>query len=384
MHYIQQCIQDNIENFFVRYPALKARSKTFNHILSCRNSLGAFKVTCPNCGFESVGLNSCDDRHCPICANRKNNLFVAKQTSKLLPTNYYHITFTIPHMLNDLALNNQDILYNILFESASQSLKEILANNKYMGADKIGVVAILHTWGSNLSYHPHLHTCVAGCGLDKNGNLVLAKKDNYICNANQLQTVFKAIFLKKLNTVIFKLNTSFDSLFDIKSFLIELSKKDFIVNIRDTMKNPKSVINYFARYANRVCISPSKITSYDSNTNTITFKYKDYKDEGTIKEMTLNSLEFIRRFSLHFLPSRFKKIREYGFLSSTNEKVLLSLASKFHILLKLFKTRKQPILCKHCNSNLEILPIPIKTYLTYENATNLSKIGVDDYEKLII
>lgn len=384
MQTIQSCIQDNRDELFVLYPYTKKYSKNFEHILSCRNSLGAFKTICPNCGVESVGLTSCDDRNCPICANRRNNIFVTKQTSKLLPTNYYHITFTIPHILNNLTLNNQVILYNILFESATIALKQILSKKEYMGADKIGLVAILHTWGSNLTFHPHIHTCVAGCGLDKKGNLVLAKNKNYLCNANQLQQIYKGIFMKKLNEVIFKLNTSFDELFNIKEFLIDLAKCDFIVNIRDTMNNPKSVINYFARYANRVCISPSRILSYDKKNNTITFKYKDYKDNSKIKEMTLHSLEFLRRFSQHFLPKRFRKIREYGFMSPNNEKNLISLATKFHVLLKIFKARKQPILCKYCNKELNVIHIPISEYESYISAPNLMKIGIDDYEKLII
>lgn len=375
MNLLQECIRDNLNELFLNYPSARAQPKTFEHILSCRNTLGSFKVKCPNCGAQSIGLNSCDDRNCPICANRRNNLFVSKQSSKLLPVNYYHITFTVPHMLNDLILNNQVILYNILFESSSLALKEILSSEKYMGADKIGAVAILHTWGSNMSFHPHVHTCVAGCGLDKKGNLVLAKNSDYLCNANQLQKIYKGIFLKLLNEKINYLNTSFDDLFNIKEFLIDLAKKDFIVNIRDTMRKPESVINYFARYANRVCISLSRITSYDKDNNTITFKYKDYKDNSKIKEMKLNSLEFLRRFSLHFLPRRFRKIREFGFLSPNNEVSLLMMASKLHTSLKIFKARKQPMLCKYCKEKLEIFPITIEEY---ENIKG--KIPIFSYE----
>lgn len=227
-----------------------------------------------------------------------------------------------------------------------------MSNDDYMGADKIGVTAILHTWASNLCYHPHLHTYLAGVRLDKMGNVVWPKNESFIFPAAVIQKIFKSIFLKEINKITNKLDTSYDDLFYTRDFLIELSKKEFIVNIRDTMTNPNSVINYFARYANRVCISKSRIVNYDRENNTVTFKYKDYKDNSKIKEMTLNSLEFMRRFSLHFLLDRFRKIRSYVFWAPTNDEQLL-LAEKLHTKLPIIKLRKLPNLCKHCNSEVK-------------------------------
>ena len=385
MESIQQIFDDNIDNFTKTYARDFSKVKVFNHIISCRNTNQAFLTTCPNCGHQSYGLTSCDDRHCPICSNRKNELFITKEKSKLLPVNYYHITFTVPHQVNDLFYHNQDLLYNILFKSAIDSLKEVLSNNKYMGADKIGVTAILHTWGSNLCYHPHLHTCLAGIGIDKKGNVVKPKNKTFIFPAAIIEKIFKAIFLKELNKIIPKLNTSFDDLFCIRDLLIELSKIDFIVNIKDTMTNPESVINYFARYANRVCISKSRIINYDKENNTVTFKYKDYKDNSKIKEMTLNSLEFMRRFSLHILPDRFRKIRSYGFLAPANDEQLLLLAQKLHAKLSIIKLRKLPNICKHCNTEVKVILISIDDIpnIINDNITSFKE-GRDDYEKLII
>lgn len=385
MESIQKIFEDNIHNFIGSHPNKIDKIKVFNHIISCRNTERAFLTTCPNCGNQTYGLTSCDDRHCPICANRKNELFITKEKSKLLPVNYYHITFTIPHQVNDLFYHNQELLYNILFKSSIEALKEVLSNDDYMGADKIGVTAILHTWGSNLCYHPHLHTCLAGVGLDKKGNVVRPKNESFIFPAAVIQKIFKSIFLKEINKITNKLDTSFDDLFYTKDFLIELSKKEFIVNIRDTMTNPNSVINYFARYANRVCISKSRIVNYDRENNTVTFKYKDYKDNSKIKEMTLNSLEFMRRFSLHFLPDRFRKIRSYGFLAPTNDEQLLLLAEKLHTKLSIIKLRKLPNLCKHCNSKVKVILISIDDIPEIiDNNIQIFKEGRDDYEKLII
>lgn len=385
MESIQQIFDDNISNFISSYPNEVKKVKVFKHIIGCRNGNQAFISTCPNCGHQSYGLTSCDDRHCPVCSNRKNELFITKEKSKLLPVNYYHITFTVPHQVNDLFYHNQELLYNILFKSSIEALKEVLSNETYMGADKIGVTAILHTWGSNLCYHPHLHSCLAGVGLDNKGNVVKPKNESFIFPAAVIQKIFKSIFLKELNKIIYKLDTSFDVLFYMKDFLIELSKKEFIVNIRDTMTNPNSVINYFARYANRVCISKSRIINYDRENNIVAFKYKDYKDNSKIKEMTLNSLEFMRRFSLHILPDRFRKIRSYGFLAPANDEQLLSLALKLHTKLSIIKLRKLPNLCKHCNTEVNVILVSIDDIpnIFHDNIQTFKE-GRDDYEKLII
>ena len=385
MESIQQIFDDNIFNFFKSYPKEIKKVKVFKHIIGCRNGNKAFLTTCPNCGHQSYGLTNCGDRHCPVCSSRKNELFITKEKSKLLPVNYYHITFTVPHQVNDLFYHNQELLYNILFKSSIGALKEVLSNDKYMGADKIGVTAILHTWGSNLCYHPHLHTCLAGVGLDNKGNVVKPKNESYIFPAAVIQKIFKSIFLKELNENIDKLNTSFDDLFFMKDFLIELSKKEFIVNIRDTMTNPNSVINYFARYANRVCISKSKIVDYDRENNNVTFKYKDYKDNSKIKEMTLNSLDFMRRFSLHILPDRFRKIRSYVFLAPADDKLLLLLANKLHTKLSIIKLRKLPILCKYCSTEVNLILVSVDDiHQIINDNIQTFKEGRDSYEKLIL
>lgn len=350
MSIIQDIFTKN-ENEFVSTNKLSNNKRTaLYHIIACRKHLGYFDNYCPKCGTHILGACCCDDRNCPICSNRRNEIFLRNEKSKLLNVNYYHITFTIPSILNDLIFHNQYILYNILFESAITSLKVVLKDPNYMGACKIGATAILHTWGSNMMYHPHLHVCLAGVGLNESNELVYPKNENFIFPEAVINKIYKGIFLKKLTKAIPNLNLSFDELLDSKQLLIDLNKKTWVVNIRDTLRKPEQVLNYFARYASRICISDSRVLEFNEINNTVSFSFKDYKNNSKKKVLTISALEFMRRFFLHILPSKFKKIRSFGFVSPNSNETLLLIASKLNQTLNILKLRKLPNVCKYCGN----------------------------------
>lgn len=367
MSTIQDILDKNFTQFVnIRKPSFLAIN-AFSSMMNCRRNLGGFVATCSNCNKEFYGLCSCGNRNCIICANRKNELFLARERSKILPINYYHITFTVPSELNNLIYHNQLELYNILYKSAIESLKVILSDSKYMGANEIGAIAILHSWGSNMSFHPHLHVCVSGIGLDKSNHIVYPKNDNYIFPEAKIEKIYRAIFIKYVNQCKDKLDTSFDNSFNLISTLASISKINWIVNIRDTMKNVESVMNYFARYANRVCISQSRIKEFDMSKNTVTFKYKDYKDNAQEKYMTLDAIEFMRRLSMHFLPLRFRKIREYGFLCPGNEHKLKLIGTLLNFLVEPLKVRKLPLFSNCCRKKLIVAKVNFLLINTFAN-----------------
>lgn len=277
--------------------------RTLSAIKNCRTlAMGGRVEQCDSCGKQHLFYNSCRNRHCPTCQGHKREEWIRAREAELLPVAYYHVVFTLPSELNTLALHKPKQLYDILFKTAWATLKQF---GKTEGL-QLGMIAILHTWGQNLSLHPHLHCIVPGVGVDGSGNANRAgKSKKYLYCVESLSLVFRAKFVAEIRT----LNLGKQALYD------KLFSKNWVVYAKTPFGSPKSVIEYLGRYTHKIAISNYRIKAI-TDTH-VTFSYKDYKTEGKKKIMTLTHEEFVRRFAQNILPKRFIRIRHYGILSST-------------------------------------------------------------------
>ena len=303
----------------------KEQWKVYNAIINCgTKELGYHICTCADCGEEYFGYNSCRNRHCPMCQSYKREKWIQKESSYLLDIPYFHIVTTVPYELNEIFMNNKKICYNILFKSTSEAILKLSDDPKWLGAE-VGITSILHTWGQTMEFHPHIHSIVTGGGL-KNNHWVTCNKD-YLFKVQVLSSLFKSKFLYYLKHEFNNLILS-NHLKDLKSFnkfLEPLYNKTWITYIEPPKGKPENVIEYVGRYSFRVAISNERIKNIDNGS--VTFEYKDYKDNSKIKEMTITAEEFIRRFLLHVLPDNFTKIKHYGLLSNRNKKSKIRLCN---------------------------------------------------------
>ena len=286
--------------------------RTLFALKKCRTSaLGGHIDACDECGNISISYNSCRNRHCPKCQGRNREDWIQTRETELLPVPYFHVVFTLPEVLNKTALHEPKMLYDILFESAWETL-QTFGKNKNL---QMGMIAVLHTWGQNLSLHPHLHCIVPGGGVDENGAWKNIKNDGkFLFPVKALSKVFRAKFCEKLKANLKdKFNENQEN--EYEKIRQSLWEKPWVVYAKKPFGSPKSVVEYLGRYTHKIAISNGRIRGIDDKT--VTFDYKDYRQKGIKKQMVLSHEEFIRRFALHILPKRFVKIRHYGILSST-------------------------------------------------------------------
>lgn len=286
--------------------------RTLFALKKCRTSaLGGHIDACDECGNISISYNSCRNRHCPKCQGRKREKWIENRENELLLVPYFHVVFTLPEVLNKTALHEPKMLYDILFESAWETL-QTFGKNKNL---QMGMIAVLHTWGQNLSLHPHLHCIVPGGGVDENGAWKNIKNDGkFLFPVKALSKVFRAKFCEKLKANLKdKFNENQEN--EYEKIRQSLWEKPWVVYAKKPFGSPKSVVEYLGRYTHKIAISNGRIRGIDDKT--VTFDYKDYRQKGIKKQMVLSHEEFIRRFAMHILPKRFVKIRHYGFLSST-------------------------------------------------------------------
>ncbi|HWR32399.1 MAG TPA: IS91 family transposase [Chitinophagaceae bacterium] len=266
-----------------------------------------------SCHHIHQQYHSCGNRHCPNCGGLKKEEWIENLTAQLFPTSYYHVVFTAPHEFNALMLGNRKEMFTLLFEAASQTLLQFSQDEKYLGAT-CGITSVLHTWGQDLSFHPHLHCIVSGGGV-KDKRWIEARRRNatFLFPVNAMKQVYKAIFLKKLRQLIAKgqLQTAGIA---IEEVIKKAGYKSWNVYAKAPFGNVSSVVEYLGRYTHKVAITRHRILSITESE--VTFRYKDYSDGNRQKEMTLSIAEFLRRFELHFLPRRYVKIRHYGFLQN--------------------------------------------------------------------
>jgi len=306
--------------------------KAMRAIENCRTSaLGGHIDVCNDCGHTKISYNSCRNRHCPKCQTLAKERWVDNQKGNLLNVGYFHIVLTIPDILNPIAFQNQKAVYGILFKAAAETLTELANDKKHLGAT-VGFTSILHTWGQNLSHHPHIHCVVPGGGLTSLGKWIKSRKKFFI-PVKVLSRKFRGEFLFYLKQAYINEKLSFygtqSNLVNknkFHSFLSTLYSKEWVVYCKPPFKTAASVVEYLGRYTHRVAISNSRILSIDHGV--ICFKWRDYKDNSKSKVMQLTAEEFIRRFLIHVLPPKFMKIRHYGLLGSRNKKEKLTLCKK--------------------------------------------------------
>ena len=288
--------------------------------------MGGHADQCDQCGHLRFFYNSCRNRHCPQCQGIKRAKWVDKLACDLLPVQYFHIVFTIPEEINPIALINQQVLYDILFKAASETVLTLAKEPKYLNS-LTGMVTILHTWGQNLMFHPHLHTMVPAGGWNDAGQKWNPSRRKFFIPVRVVSALFRGKFLSFLKEAFKEQKLTFaGSITQLKSkksfnaLLTALYKKDWVVYAKKPFKNSSHIINYLGRYSHRIAISNSRIREVEGDL--VTFSMKDYRD-GKKKMIQLNATEFIRRFLLHVLPKGFCKIRYFGLFATRNRTTLL-------------------------------------------------------------
>ncbi|NTS42160.1 IS91 family transposase [Flavisolibacter sp. BT320] len=300
------------------------QQKTLSAIAQCRTAaLGGHVDACGDCGSVHISYNSCRNRHCPKCQGHKRIEWIEKRKEDLLPCTYYHVVFTLPQELNALALHQPRVVYDALFASVWATLQQF---GRTEGLS-LGMIAVLHTWGQNLCLHPHLHCIVPGGGLDEKGKWKQHLRSNkYLFPVKALSKVYRAKYVQQLR----------ESGIDDKVILESLFQKQWVVYCKRPFGGPQQVIEYLGRYTHKVAISNHRLEQVTARD--VTFRYKDYKDAGASKRMTLSNGEFVRRFAQHILPQRFVRIRHYGILSSAWKRGKLQAVQK-----ALKVVRREPI-----------------------------------------
>ena len=304
--------------------------KVMSAVEHCRTAaLGGHVEACTDCGHWRVAYNSCRNRHCPRCQGAAARTWLAEREADLLPVGYFHVVFTLPAEVASLALQNKAAVYGLLFQAASETMTTIAADPKHLGA-RIGITAVLHTWGSAMTHHPHIHMIVPGGGLSPDASRWIPSRPAFLLPVRVLGKLFRRLFLTRLmmlhDTGRLAFYGSMVQLGDRRAFVRHLApvrKKRWVVYAKPPFAGPEAVLAYLARYTHRVAISNSRLLRFDETG--VTFRYKDYRQAGTDQQqvMTLAADEFIRRCLLHVLPKGFHRIRHDGLLAGATRKARL-------------------------------------------------------------
>lgn len=294
----------------------------FEKLSNCHTAKqGVHKSRCSDweCGHEHYQYHNCGNRHCPNCGGMRREQWLEDKTSELLPTSYYHIVFTLPHELNPIIMGNRKVLFKLLFDASSYTLLKLAKDKQWLGATP-GIISILHTWGQQLSFHPHVHCIVSGGGLQGSEWVAEKRKNNtYLFPKPAMQKIYKAYFLNQLRLLLSKGLLQVNDPAGFEKSIEQAGYKHWNVYAKKPFGGPLQVLEYLGRYTHKVAITAHRVKSVDEKNNTITFKYKDYHARGSKQEqqeMTLPVGEFNRRFEQHILPHRFVKIRHYGYLKN--------------------------------------------------------------------
>ncbi len=309
--------------------------KVMSAIAHCRTAvMGGHVEACTDCGHWRIAYNSCRNRHCPRCQGSAARAWLVEREADLLPVGYFHVVFTLPAEVADIAFHNKALVYDLLFRAGSETMLTIAADPRHLGA-RIGITAVLHTWGSAMTHHPHVHMIVPGGGIAPGGERWVSSRPAFLLPVRVLGALFRRLFLARLIALHDAGKLAFFGnlahLTERRAFLRHLSpvrKKRWVVYAKAPFAGPAAVLAYLARYTHRVAISNSRLIAF--NTGNVTFGYKDYRRSGPDRQqvMTLAADEFIRRFLLHVLPRGFHRIRHYGLLAASSRKTSLNLARK--------------------------------------------------------
>jgi len=309
--------------------------KVMSAIERCRTAaLGGHVAACQDCGHIHIAYNSCRNRHCPKCQGAAARDWLADREAELLPVGYFHLVFTLPRQIAEIAYQNKRVIYGILFRASAETMLTIAADPKHLGA-RIGFTAVLHSWGSAMTHHPHIHMIVPGGGMSLDGNQWVSCRARFFLHVRVLSHRFRRLFLEKLAAAhkagelhFFNDHAALADGAAFKRYLKPLRKPEWVVYAKEPFAGPEAVLAYLSRYTHRVAISNHRLVSVDQHG--VTFKWKDYRVSGPAryKTLTLPTHEFIRRFLMHVLPKRFHRIRHYGFLANGNRAASLERARK--------------------------------------------------------
>src|SRR6516162_3199572 len=311
--------------------------KVMSAIEHCRTAaLGGHVMRCENdaCAYTAIAYNSCRNRHCPKCQGAAAREWMEARAAELLPVPYFHVVFTLPSPIGDIAYQNKAVIYNLLFRASAETMVTIAADPKHLGAS-IGITAVLHTWGSAMTHHPHLHMIVPGGGISLDRSRWITKRPRFFLPVRVLSKLFRRLMIEKLVAAHAAGQLTFHAahaaLVNTKAFaayLAPLKRTRWYVYTKRPLAGPKAVLAYLSRYTHRVAISNRRLIAADARA--VTFKVKDYRIEGPgrYKTMTLDPHEFIRRFLIHVLPTGFHRIRHYGLLAGGTKADNLALARK--------------------------------------------------------
>jgi hypothetical protein len=350
--------------------------KVMSAIERCRTaSLGGHKLHCSKCDTDTLAYNSCRDRHCPKCQASAAERWLEAQQRDLLPIPYFHVVFTLPEPLRAIAYQNKAVVYDLLFKTVAETLLTIAADQKHLGA-KIGLTAVLHTWGSSLVHHPHLHCIVTGGGLRE--DQWIACRNHFFLPVKVLGARFRNRFLKALSAAHETGELSFFGEHKIledpawfEEHLRPLKKIDWIVYAKKPFAGPAAVLTYLSRYTHRIAISNRRLVAFDDRG--VTFRYKDYRGGQTRwRSMTLHTDEFIRRFLHHVLPKGFHRIRHYGLLANATRRGQLwqarqllnvePLKSNFDTAPATTQETTCAFTCRRCGAPLSVVEILLPHY----------------------
>lgn len=369
-HELADVLRQYGEGFLEKYKISYQKTKVLRAIVNCRTAvLGGHLQSCSNCHYQQNAYNSCRNRHCPKCQIQQREKWIQARIEQVLPVTYFHVVFTIPSELNQLCLAYPKQLYNTLFSSSWKTIEIFSKDIKHLGA-KSGMISILHTWGQNLSLHPHIHCIVPSGGINKQKKWKEARgKGKYLFPVKAMSKVFRAIFLKKLK--LLKNKGEIDDI-NLQALVDILFNKPWVVYAKKPFSGVKSVIEYLGRYSHKIAISNHRIKTIKDNK--VYFSYKNYRT-NQCSQIHLSAKEFIRRFTQHILPKGFVRIRHFGICASRNKAVLT------HIKKQLLKKQSievkpvgyphwslKPITCPKCKKGLIknikiILPIRAGPYL---------------------
>lgn len=293
--------------------------RTLSALGKCRTAaLGGHVDGCTSCGHLRISYNSCRNRHCPKCQGNEREAWIQARQDELLPVSYFHVVFTLPEELNPLCILYPKIMYAALFDATWATISVFANDKQHLGATT-GMISILHTWGQQLTLHPHLHCIIPAGGLTISGKWRHCKTNgNYLFPVKAMSKVFRAKYFESVRKKIAEHNlTSEKKIMLPKDVVDACFKKCWVVYAKKPFSGVNSVVEYLGRYTHKIAISNHRILNIDTKNATVTFKYKDYKDNQKTKQLCLDTIEFVRRFSLHILPKAFVRIRHYGILSST-------------------------------------------------------------------
>jgi hypothetical protein len=345
----------------------------------CRTAaLGGHVERCLDCGRDRIAYNSCRNRHCPKCQAQARARWLEREATNLLPVEYYHVVFTLPGEIAELALANRVALYDLLFQAAAAAVREVAANPKRLGA-QVGMLLVLHTWGQNLHHHPHVHAVVTGGGLscDARGDVVesprwVSCRAGFFLPVRVLSRVFRGKYLDGVRKLFaagrLKLPDNWRESADPAAFarrLTPLYRRDWVVYAKRPFGGPEQVLKYLARYTHRIAISNSRLVEVAEGR--VTFRYKDYADQHPSKTMTLSADEFLRRFVQHVLPKGFVKVRHYGLLANRCREERLAVCRRLlvvaagRLVAAAAKKEGEPAcpVCPYCGSRrLAYVPLP--------------------------